>query len=145
MEFQTFTCDQTDPVFIPGWENQEDDLHLPENLLVDLHDILESFPPENTASGTNSTADGGSLSPENDSGDVIMETKAQPECSKTLKKKKSASGDNKPADWTRYRGIRRRPWGKFAAEVKIFLRRVNRINLDYVVKSTYIYKIYPLE
>ncbi|KAL8191956.1 hypothetical protein R6Q57_028077 [Mikania cordata] len=49
------------------------------------------------------------------------------EDSKTSMKKASACGKNSPADWTRYRGIRRRPWGKFAAEVTNPMRKRTRM------------------
>ncbi|KAI3741722.1 hypothetical protein L1987_59396 [Smallanthus sonchifolius] len=126
MAFQTFSGDHGDPICIPDWQDQ-DELHLPENLLEDVQDILESFPSEDTTGGSSLTAHGDPLSAENDSDDVVLETKVQSECSKTSKKKTSASGKNAPADWTRYRGIRRRPWGKFAAEVTNPMKKRTRM------------------
>ncbi|XP_071709001.1 uncharacterized protein [Rutidosis leptorrhynchoides] len=38
-------------------------------------------------------------------------------CTKTEPKKKKPSADNEVA-WKRYRGVRRRPWGKFTAEIR---------------------------
>ncbi|KAI3800873.1 hypothetical protein L1987_28972 [Smallanthus sonchifolius] len=123
MAFQKFSGD---PICIPNWQDQ-DDLHLPENLLEDVQDILESFPSENKTGGSTLTAHGDPFSAENDSDDVVLGTKLQSECSKTSKKKTSAIGKTTPADWTRYRGIRRRPWGKFAAEVTNPMKKRTRM------------------
>ncbi|XP_076913934.1 uncharacterized protein LOC143572746 [Bidens hawaiensis] len=86
MAFETYPGDA---ICIP-----EDDLHLPDNLLQDVNNILHNFPPEKKSFDP--------LSAVSDS--------VQSKCSRPTKKQASA-------DWTRYRGIRRRPWGKFAAEV----------------------------
>ncbi|KAD6453035.1 hypothetical protein E3N88_07740 [Mikania micrantha] len=57
---------------------------------------------------------------------VILES-FPPRISKISIKKASVCGKNSPADWTRHRGIRRRPWGKFAAEVTNPMRKRTRM------------------
>ncbi|KAI3681297.1 hypothetical protein L6452_36087 [Arctium lappa] len=111
MAFPTFSGHQDDPLCVP------------ENLLEDIHQILKNFPPESTIGGSSLTTNGGPCSPENGSKDAVV----QSECTKTSKKKTSARGRNAPVDWTRYRGIRRRPWGKFAAEVTNPLKKRTRV------------------
>ncbi|KAK1420439.1 hypothetical protein QVD17_22034 [Tagetes erecta] len=108
MSVHPFSGDHRDPICISDCQN-DDDLHLPEKLLQDVHDILQNFPPEKDTDAT------------------IVLTKEQPECGKTSKKKKPARKSDAPPDWTRYRGIRRRPWGKFAAEVTNPMKKRTRM------------------
>ncbi|KAI3693124.1 hypothetical protein L6452_32954 [Arctium lappa] len=122
MAFPTFSGNQDDPVCDPNWVDQSDP-HLPDNLLQDIHQILKNFPPESTIDGSSLTTNGGSCSPENDSNDAGV----QSECTKTPKKKTYACGKKAPMDWTRYRGIRRRSWGKFAAEVTNPMKKRTRV------------------
>ncbi|GKB00872.1 ethylene-responsive transcription factor 13-like protein [Tanacetum coccineum] len=117
MAFQTFPSDQNDPISVTDWVNM-DEPHLPDNLIQDVHDILQSFPPENITEETSLTTNGSSLSPKNDVENAVQETQVAPESAKGKKKKTSARRKNAPVvDWTSKKGIRRRPWGKFAAEV----------------------------
>ncbi|MFS7931126.1 putative transcription factor AP2-EREBP family [Helianthus anomalus] len=128
MAFQTFSSNHADPICLPDWRDEED-LQLPENLLQDVHDILENFPPETSTGGSSSTTRDSPPSAVNDSDDVVLGTKVQPECNKASKKQKTSSscGKKASADWTRYRGIRRRPWGKFAAEVTNPMKKRTRM------------------
>ncbi|KAI3764603.1 hypothetical protein L2E82_14614 [Cichorium intybus] len=41
-----------------------------------------------------------------------------PQYAKKRKEPVAAGGEHCPAEWRRYKGVRRRPWGRFAAEVR---------------------------